>query len=413
MNKSSLVWEERIKDLFLANVNISPFASGCLDAIRAGAAGIVLLNHLRALFFVDWADVERPNLFNKGLYFLSSLGHLSVMVFFVLSGFFIAGSVFRSYFSNKWSWKIYLVQRLTRLGIVLLPALVLTLFWDRLGISVFGQESVYAGLPSDRFILGPVLANSSTTTFAGNVLFLQSIFVPAFGSNGPLWSLSYEFWYYIAFPIVLFLALAQSWRQRVFCCAILICLALFVKEAIASRFLIWLLGVVVLLLPPQFQIKSRKNAIAAIAVASLPFAFFCILQKNPRLEAAIDFLVGTAFALLLYVIVRVAPIAKVATETKATLRPVAKNGIAHQMAAFSYTLYLTHMPFIVFIHAAINQQYQAKWQPDPLHLSYGVGLACLAIAYAWGIAQLTEARTDVVRRKIQSSLTLQNQRSSG
>ena len=45
---------------------------------------------------------------------------------------------------------------------------------------------------------------------AANALFLQTIVaarnaphpVPTFGSNGALWSLSYEFWYYLAFPLL-------------------------------------------------------------------------------------------------------------------------------------------------------------------------------------------------------------------
>jgi peptidoglycan/LPS O-acetylase OafA/YrhL len=34
----------------------------------------------------------------------------------------------------------------------------------------------------------------------GNLVFLQAILVPTWGSNGPLWSLAFEFWFYIWFP---------------------------------------------------------------------------------------------------------------------------------------------------------------------------------------------------------------------
>jgi hypothetical protein len=36
-----------------------------------------------------------------------------------------------------------------------------------------------------------------------NAFFLQTIAGPTFGSNGPLWSLAYEWWYYVLFPLVL------------------------------------------------------------------------------------------------------------------------------------------------------------------------------------------------------------------
>jgi hypothetical protein len=41
-----------------------------------------------------------------------------------------------------------------------------------------------------------------------------------------------------------------------------------------------------------------------------------------------------------------------------------------------------------------------NWQPDPRHLLYGLGIALLMLAYAYGVAELTEARTASVRRRL-------------
>lgn len=49
-------------------------------------------------------------------------GHEAVMVFFVLSGFFIGTSVLESFRERRWSWRAYLINRLTRLQLVLVPA---------------------------------------------------------------------------------------------------------------------------------------------------------------------------------------------------------------------------------------------------------------------------------------------------
>jgi hypothetical protein len=38
-------------------------------------------------------------------------------------------------------------------------------------------------------------------TFLGNLCFVQTVSVPVYGSNGPLWSLANEFWYYVMFPL--------------------------------------------------------------------------------------------------------------------------------------------------------------------------------------------------------------------
>src|SRR5947208_15340259 len=79
------------------------------------------------------------------LYFAGGLGRQAVVMFFVLSGFFIGWSVIGSIRSGRWSWRGYIVRRLTRLGIVLLPALLLTAFWDVAGIALFGVHSAYLG----------------------------------------------------------------------------------------------------------------------------------------------------------------------------------------------------------------------------------------------------------------------------
>jgi peptidoglycan/LPS O-acetylase OafA/YrhL len=49
----------------------------------------------------------------------------------------------------------------------------------------------YVGLY--KFYVPSVALRSTVPVFLGNFLFLQSIVSPVFGSNGPLWSLSYEF----------------------------------------------------------------------------------------------------------------------------------------------------------------------------------------------------------------------------
>ena len=34
-----------------------------------------------------------------------------------------------------------------------------------------------------------------------NIFFLQGIYTPTFGTDGALWSLANEFWYYLLFPL--------------------------------------------------------------------------------------------------------------------------------------------------------------------------------------------------------------------
>lgn len=64
-----------------------------LDLIRYIAALLVVVGHFRAEFFVNYDDLAASQ---KGatmsiLYVMTSLGHVSVIIFFVLSGYLVGG----------------------------------------------------------------------------------------------------------------------------------------------------------------------------------------------------------------------------------------------------------------------------------------------------------------------------------
>ena len=69
-------------------------------------------------------------------------GYQAVMVFFVLSGYFISSTVLRSINENRWSWSDYLIKRVTRLWIVLIPALVLTYIVAKIQLGLFGEDLI-------------------------------------------------------------------------------------------------------------------------------------------------------------------------------------------------------------------------------------------------------------------------------
>lgn len=179
-------------------------SSDHLDFVRGIAAIAVLLSHLRRLFLVDFSEIaQNSNRLVKLVYFASGFGHFAVMAFFVLSGFLVGGSVLRGRLDNEFNWGLYAINRLTRLWIVLIPALLLGAIWDHAGIRIFGTAGIYGSLPGDsNRSLVAVPPRLASGVMLGNALFLQGISTVTFGSNGPLWSLSYEFWYYVLFPLL-------------------------------------------------------------------------------------------------------------------------------------------------------------------------------------------------------------------
>src|SRR5438067_1861576 len=112
-----------------------------MDATRAGAAALVVVSHVRDLLLQDFAG-QHGALF-KAFYFVTGFGHAGVVVFFVLSGFWITKSVVRRA-DRPAFWRDYLIDRLARLWLVLVPALLLGGLLDWYGAHLLGAR-LYEG----------------------------------------------------------------------------------------------------------------------------------------------------------------------------------------------------------------------------------------------------------------------------
>ena len=200
--------------------NTSPYVhkslSVWLDVFRWAAAVVLVISHIKGLFFVNYSELVNPHPIVTLLYMVASAGHQAVIIFFVLSGYFISNSVINSIRKQTWSWKVYLMNRFTRLYIVLIPALLLGAIWDQTGIHYFGHTGIYDGLPEDQYILDYSSKDHLVwQDFFGSLFYLQGILTGHFGSNGPLWSLAYEFWYYTIFSFLAWCSLLYPEKQSI------------------------------------------------------------------------------------------------------------------------------------------------------------------------------------------------------
>lgn len=358
-------------------------ASVHLDALRGIAAVGVCLNHLRDFFFRDYPALPHHNPLLALVYLATGLGHQWVVIFFVLSGYLVGGSVLRSFAMDRWSWRNYLLNRLTRLYVVLVPALVLGGILDLVGTHIFGSNGVYGGKTGTHELTFVVLHHLSFPILLGNYVFLQGIFVPTFGSNGPLWSLANEFWYYIAFPLIMCAVLPRlSVGWRLLNALLLIGVIAFVRPPIALMGLIWLMGVAVHYLPrlPANNVPVRRMFMVAGVLACGAALAWC---KQTRFFAA-DYILGLVVTALIHIVLSCAR----------TPMPRVYNSTAQFLSRSSYTLYLVHVPLLVLLAAWIGQ---ARWIPTPLHLSFGVAIFAVAFLYAQLVWFFFEKRTDSVR----------------
>lgn len=370
----------------------SLFPSDHLDLMRGLAALMVLLWHWRNLYFVDF-DPAGATWPARIFYFLTGFGHEAVMVFFVLSGYFIGASVLKAVGAGRWSWKQYLLNRSTRLYVVLIPALVLGACWDSLGMALFGDRTFYSGDLArwGRVIIDfPVAERLTWPVGLGNALFLQDIHVPPFGSNGPLWSLSYEWWYYMLFPLLILLGAPGSLGRKAFQLALLVAIVALVGKKVLAYFAVWLLGAALAYAgfgkrPP---IQARPIVRALVLILGIG-AFFAAatLSRGHFLPLGLvgDAVVGVGFTACLAAML-------------ATLRPTGSRAyaaIAGSLAGMSYTLYLVHTPWLIFMHGAVGGG--RRWPLDAPHLAAALAVLLATLAYAYMVAALTEKHTQRVR----------------
>jgi len=368
---------------------LSAAASAHLDLIRGLAAWAVMWGHLRALFFVDFQHIEHNSPWLRVLYFFTGFGHEAVMVFFVLSGFFISSAIISRRLSGHWSWREYAIDRSSRLYVVLIPALLLGWVWDKIGSFNFASTGLYSR-PLEGF--GAAIAQNRVTPgiFFGNLLFLQTILCPTFGSNGPLWSLANEFWYYVLFPVAL--AAAVAWRvnsryRAVLLTALAIFLAIFLGPEILVGFLIWLAGAVLVLAFSNCGFLEKRRLILYFLVSSLVLSA-CLGAARTGYSVVLgsDLGVGIAFGLFLFGVLQM----DIGTGHGFYPRT------AQTIAGFSYSLYVLHFPFLLLLRAWMVPP--PRWQPDVAHLGYGAIIGTATISLAWFMSIFTEKKTRVLRQ---------------
>lgn len=358
------------------------------DVFRGLAALAVCAGHLRAALFVDLGQAPSAGLASKLFYAATGLGHQAVMIFFVLSGFLVGGAVMRQ--REAFSAGDYLSSRLSRLWTVLLPALAITLLADLILMQT--APSVLDGTLRDTWGSTPI-GDAHTIGLAallGNIFFLQTLVTPVYGSNGPLWSLAYEFWYYLAFPALVFACLRDGMRSAVATVAFLLWVLLMPAPVLAG-FVIWLQGVGV------WWLARRPSSWLASPVAAtlLTLAFMAALGLSRVLPARFtgdvaDQVVGLAFALWLASLLQQRWQPSLSSRWGQPLR---------WLSDISFSLYATHFPLVLLLGVAWETQAQQWTFGTPSALGFGLGLALLLLS-GWLVWWLTERHTGLVRNRM-------------
>ena len=369
---------------------ISSSTSAWLNWMRALAAITVFAGHLRCFCIGDFSSHGgHVPLIIKVFYHVVGLGHSAVIVFFVLSGFLVGGSVLNELReTGGLRVKVYAVARVARIYSVLIPALVLGATADWLGLRVVHASAVYEYAHFSSILGQNVAETLNAGTFVANLSCLQTIVRPNLGSNGPLWSLANEFWYYFLFPALLITVWPRTaWRMRIIAAVLAVALLWMLGADKDIYFVFWLAGVGVRLAP---EVRIPPGWLGLVV-----FGGALIVQRLPSLIKVLggigmDAVVAVAFSVLLW---------SVAQRPSRMPSWLAKSG--QQLASSSFTLYACHFPLAALMASVLMQWLGWTLPGDVLDprawVVYGAFLSVLAGA-CFGLSLFTERKHHQLKR---------------
>lgn len=300
-----------------------------LEAIRGFSALYVMLFHVLP---------QKIHLFGINVGFLFRFGSEAVILFFVLSGFVIKYSWEKS--EDK-SFLNYFGRRFLRIYI---PLFFIFLIGYLLKCYATGS-----------------LADPEWSTLLGNIFMLQdvislkpNVIVPTYMGNGLLWSLSYEWWFYM-----LFFALTKYIRPEkisfwvsssILIAAVLYVVYPFILNRIVMYFGIWWIGVElasIYIKGGSFSFKVLSSYIGVLAVVIV------VLVLNVYLH--FSYTKGYSYPLVAYPIVELRHFVFALLVLLTALIWNAYDwfgfitffGVFKYFAPFSYVIYISHHYLVV------------------------------------------------------------------
>jgi peptidoglycan/LPS O-acetylase OafA/YrhL len=350
-----------------------------LDVIRILAAATVFFNH---------ATYGRITGGIPLLWRLQGRANDAVMVFFVLSGLVIA------YVSDKKEKapKSYIVSRLARLYSVVAPALVLTILLDVIGSHI--DYGVYDG----RWFQ----ADHPVWRFLANLFFVNELWFISIRpfSNGPFWSLGYEFWYYVIFAVAYYYKPALKYL-------VIAALCLLAGPKILILLPIWLLGVWT-----YFRIKAKPVAepvgVALVISTTAAYVLFWHYEFSRLLldwtvanlgskfvhdqlgyseNFLSNYIIGMLIAIHFVGVASIVPrISRVLGRFEAPIRYV---------AGYTFAAYLFHYPLLQFF-AALTSSLDKSLLRSAIIIFGTLGVI-------WGLGTITERRKSDLKRWLLSA----------
>ncbi len=356
-----------------------------LNGLRGLAALYVMIGHARWLLWEGFAagfmlhPTDYPPLSKIMAYVMLAFdyGHQAVIFFFVLSGFVIhlryAQSLKQTPKEATFDTLNFFFRRFRRIYPLFMFALILTFGVDLLGMSrgylIYSQQTAYSLVNLN------VSSDHSLLAGLGNGLLCPT--AATWGTNGPLWSLRIEWWFYVIYPL-LWLAIRRSIRM-----ASVLVIGLFLLTFINGLWPVESVRVVFAAFPAWFL----GVLLADIYAGRLDYRFWkigllcCLFPVLPLLlapfkivtlpDSLTDFLWAFAFAGLIA--------ACLSWQKRGGTLPILAK--LKPLGDMSYSLYVLHFPPLVLISGWLMARSNHGLLPEDFTWVFIGCLACLALAY--------------------------------
>ena len=341
-----------------------------LDLLRFSAAMVVFFSH-----------VASQDLTDGFLWQFKAYSQTAVMIFFVMSGYVIAYVTEE----KEKSFSSFSIARISRLYSVIIPALILTAVCDFIGLNINAPLYMQS---SWHYPEGSQLMHYFLTFFL-----VQNIWELELnpGINGPFWSLTYEWMYYILFGVFYFFKSHMKWLA-------IVLLMVISGPSIVALFPIWLMGFWLFKLQKTNVIATDKLYIKAVLSV---VAIGLLLYLSPMIRG-ISFtipliertsILGDYFDALLftvhlyfsrYLVILVFPIL------------LKYEKIIRWSASLTFALYLFHRPII--------QLFAALYDGDQSNNFYRVSMVVVTFCITATVGRWCEQHKYMLKKLLENSL---------
>jgi peptidoglycan/LPS O-acetylase OafA/YrhL len=369
-------------------------ALSILDGLRGASALVVVVSHSAALLFTGSILVLPLH--------LGYSAHAAVIMFFLISGFCIhySQAVTAHYAPRDSPSGIdvirYAQHRVRRIYPPFVLAIILTIGFDWLGARL--NPAVYSATTKYDFINYSVLVGGHTLrTLGGNLLMQGGLFSRTFGTNGPLWSLSYEFWFYVLYPLLWFTVGRRSPARAAIAVTLISAGGLAVLHLVGPIYIfpalaawgIWFGGALLADLHVG-RIRVRASAVYTLCMgcAIVAFGIYRAFGQLGFLDYSLAFVFAAFLKLML---------SPSDQSVQAVITMIAR--VLSPLGRISYSLYLVHFPWLVLVAAWWLSGHDNRLPSSPMLAVVGVISALGLASITWLLVEsrFTNSRTETKR----------------